>query len=309
MREAGYVIRDLADHAPGHALIVKLLTEWDAGRIRLDEESGEVVIDDDSRGWYWGVLGERAVAGILSYLGPEYTVLHSVPLGAQGADVDHLVIGPSGVFTINTKYHPGASIWTAGHGLHVNGVGKRYLHSSAGEAGRVEAKLSAAAGFAVPVLSVIAFVDASTFRQTAPNEIDGVPIEVVPAEQLLTVICGERQLNDAQVTRIAEVARKSSTWQKTLRPSAPGAHLVREFDALNEALGPSLNPDYPVRAATPTARRSQRPRTPKPAIQPGASSRVAAVILSGCLGLLFLPIALTLLGWAASAVLGALLPR
>ncbi|MBG6212216.1 hypothetical protein RCH23_000129 [Cryobacterium sp. CAN_C3] len=44
---------------------------------------------------------------MLSKLGPEWTVLHAVPVGSGSSDIDHVVIGPAGVFTINTKNHTG----------------------------------------------------------------------------------------------------------------------------------------------------------------------------------------------------------
>lgn len=307
MRNAGHVIRDLADHAPGHSLIVKLLAEWDAGRIRQGTSPGEIVIDEESRGWYWGVLGERKVAEILNYLGSDMTVLHSVPIGTQGADVDHLVIGPGGVFTINTKYHAGASIWTAGFGLQVNGTSRaKYLRSAAREAGQVENRLSAAAGFAVPVYPVLAFVDPASFRKTAPNNIDGVEILVTTADRILETINNRRELSDAQVARIAEVARDATTWQKLLRPSAPGEHLAREFDALREALGPALEPHGAGRVQR-TGQRTRQPvvRTNNRTV----GQRIAIALLGSCLGVLLLPILLFVLLNAMSAIFSALLNR
>lgn len=38
---------------------------------------------------------------------PHREILHSIPVGTGRGDIDHVVIGPPGVFTINTKHHPG----------------------------------------------------------------------------------------------------------------------------------------------------------------------------------------------------------
>jgi hypothetical protein len=62
MGNAGELTHDLALRAPGHSLIVKLLDEWDQGRIHFGEQPDTVEIDEDARGWYWGVLGEQRVA-------------------------------------------------------------------------------------------------------------------------------------------------------------------------------------------------------------------------------------------------------
>jgi hypothetical protein len=52
-----------------------------------------------------GAEGERKVGAILEALAPEYHVLHGVWLGR--GDIDHVLVGPGGTFTIETKSHPG----------------------------------------------------------------------------------------------------------------------------------------------------------------------------------------------------------
>lgn len=56
MRRDTHITRDLADHVPGHSLIVKLLSEWDAGRsapVRCLQASG----------WPWGSSVARSSSG------------------------------------------------------------------------------------------------------------------------------------------------------------------------------------------------------------------------------------------------------
>ena len=38
----------------------------------------------------------------ITQVGRKWHVIHSVP-SEKGADIDHVVIGPAGVFTLNTK--------------------------------------------------------------------------------------------------------------------------------------------------------------------------------------------------------------
>ena len=185
MGNAGELTRDLAQRAPGQALIEKLLDEWDAGRIRLGDHPDTVIIDDEARGWYWGVLGERRVADILSMFGEGWASLHSIPVGTGSSDIDHLVIGPAGVFTINTKYSPGSAVWSAGHGLLVNGTSRApYLRNAAFEVTRVSKILSDAVGFPVPVTGVIAFVAPGSMTRTAAADADGVTILVMSEDEL-----------------------------------------------------------------------------------------------------------------------------
>ena len=96
---------------------------------------------EEAEGWYRGVLGERRVAAILDQLSvaqPQspWTVLHSVPVGRGESDIDHVVIGPPGVFTINTKFSPGKDVWVAGRGMYVGGAKQHYVVNALYEARR-----------------------------------------------------------------------------------------------------------------------------------------------------------------------------
>jgi hypothetical protein len=53
-----------------------------------------------------GATGEEQVGGLLDELaGDQWRVIHDASLGH--GNVDHIMIGPAGVFTIETKSHPG----------------------------------------------------------------------------------------------------------------------------------------------------------------------------------------------------------
>jgi hypothetical protein len=53
-----------------------------------------------------GAVGEEQVGAVLDALAPEqWTVIHDASLGR--GNVDHIVIGTGGLFTIETKSHPG----------------------------------------------------------------------------------------------------------------------------------------------------------------------------------------------------------
>lgn len=70
-------------------------------------------------GWGRWRGGRRATAERLVKHG--WHVLHSIPLGTGKSDIDHLLIGPGGVFTINPKNHPGGKVWVGEHAFRVNG--------------------------------------------------------------------------------------------------------------------------------------------------------------------------------------------
>jgi hypothetical protein len=53
-----------------------------------------------------GATGEEQVGGVLDGLaGEDWHVIHDASLGR--GNVDHILIGPAGVFTVETKSHPG----------------------------------------------------------------------------------------------------------------------------------------------------------------------------------------------------------
>lgn len=52
-----------------------------------------------------GAEGERKVGAILEDLAPDWHVLHGVYLGH--GDIDHVLVGPGGTFTIETKSNRG----------------------------------------------------------------------------------------------------------------------------------------------------------------------------------------------------------
>ena len=65
----------------------------------------------------------------LRKLGKGWHVLHSVPVGDRGADIDHVVIGPAGVFTLNTKNHTGQRVSVTASNVFVNGRNPHYVRS------------------------------------------------------------------------------------------------------------------------------------------------------------------------------------
>jgi len=291
MGNAGALTRDLVQRTPGQSLIEKLMSEWDAGRIRVGEHPDQVVIDEDARGWYWGVLGERRVAERLSALGSQWTVLHSVPIGTGTTDVDHVAIGPSGVYTINTKYSSGAKVWVAGRGLYVNGTSQaQYLRKAMVELTRATKLLSEAAGFAVPVYSAVVFVAPHSLTTKAPPGWDGVTLEVMPDHELPALATRRREMSDEQLTRVLDVALLPGTWHRTPRDTQPGDHYAKEFDALRAAVGPGLEVTREVTTTRPVVRRASVARTRNRTTSRAPRRGLGERLLVGCLGAIAVPV-------------------
>ena len=97
-----------------------------------------------------GRQGEEAVAARLARLPSEWRVLHAIEVGASGSDIDHLVIGPGGVYTVNSKHHPDAAVWVGGDCFMVDGHRQPYIRTAVHEAARAARILSKHAGFQFP---------------------------------------------------------------------------------------------------------------------------------------------------------------
>jgi hypothetical protein len=63
---------------------------------------------EQARAWQLGAHGERQTARLLDRLGRDgYQVLHDLAMLGSPANVDHLVVGPSGLFVIDSKQWSG----------------------------------------------------------------------------------------------------------------------------------------------------------------------------------------------------------
>ena len=139
-------------------------------------------------------------------------MLHSIPVGKRGSDIDHVVIGPAGVFTINTKKHPGKKVWVSKNAVLVNGHRTDYLRNSRFEGERATKLLTAAVGFPVFVKPVLIFTTGTLSPDvTIKSRPDDVGIldrtDVPRAFKRSTVL-----MTTEQVEQVYDVARRSTTW-------------------------------------------------------------------------------------------------
>jgi hypothetical protein len=158
-------------------------------------------------------------------------VLHSVPVGTGSSDLDHMVIGPAGVFTINTKHHRGQTVWIAGRRILVNGQRTDHLRNAKHEAKRTSQLLSAAARALIEVTPIIAVVGAR--RMTVRER----PHDVVVLRESELVRWLQRHavtLGPSQVQPLAALAAQPATWRRM-----PETDVVDHaaFDKLHAAIG------------------------------------------------------------------------
>lgn len=112
-----------------------------------------------TRAWARGAEGERATAGVLRKMEAEgFRVLHDRQIPGSRANIDHIVIGPPGVFVVETKHYSG-KVTARGGSLYYKGrCIDRYLDQARRDADAVHTTLDsllASAGVDVqPVLCV-----------------------------------------------------------------------------------------------------------------------------------------------------------
>ena len=223
-----------------------------------------VVLHDDAWSWYQGALGEIEVGRMLSELGPEWFVRHSVPIGAGTKDVDHLVIGPGGVFAINTKHHAGAKVWVVDYALGINNSKTRHLADGRRDALDVAKRLSARAEFPVPVRPVIALVDPQSVNdKRAPYS---RPVAVLDARKLVAWLKAQpQQLGDTKLSLLKLAAEEPETWHVD-RQAANTLRVMPRFERLIADVGTSSRPvAAPLRSRNShQPHRNLAPRTNRP---------------------------------------------
>ncbi|MFB8199436.1 nuclease-related domain-containing protein [Kitasatospora purpeofusca] len=199
---------DLASNRPGEGV---------RGMIRADESKRKWLVrvaaklsgDDLTRSELSkGLDGERLVGGLLDGLRAYgWYVLHAVPL-PSGADIDHVVIGPPGVFTVNTKHHPDAMVWVGDKRLTVNRNSYPYIEKSSLEGSRTAELLHRWCGLAVPVHPIIAVVGARTLTHKGKPGVD-----VLDGARILAALGSRPPVLEAhRAAAVFDVARRRSVW-------------------------------------------------------------------------------------------------
>lgn len=171
-------------------------------------------VKTDERAWRIGADAEEEVGARLATLGDRWKVLHAVPIGENDSDIDHVVIGPGGVFTVNTKHHPDAAIWVGGNTFLVNGQRVPYIRNSRFEAKRTEKLLTCALGASVSATAIIAVMGARK-GFTIKSQPDDGAVVVMTRRKLATWLSSRPHvLTSEQIEAIYAVARRSDSWRR-----------------------------------------------------------------------------------------------
>ena len=181
---------DLTTHQYGYGLLHKLHeVQTPTPEINgLGKFFGTSPLNSEAVSWYQGLIGEIEVGKILEPLKNKgYIVIHSVPVGEKGSDIDHVVITPTGlIYVINTKHCNGKDVWAGGYVM-VNGHKTDFTRNSLFEASRV-VKLFAAKELEVEVHPILVFVHAAKVVTK-----ENAKIKAIKSDELIRYIENEEK--------------------------------------------------------------------------------------------------------------------
>lgn len=181
----------------------------------------------DTVSWYLGATGELIVGEILATLPPEWTSFHALPIGTKGSDIDHIVIGPAGVFTINTKHHNNKAVWVAGRTLMVSGHKHPYIRNSEHEAKRVTKLLRERMPQLPTAQPVIVLVAPRSISIKQKPEL----VKVLAATSLKRWLLKQPVLlTESDLAEVAAIIDDPATWPQ---PAEPTGDPMARFAALD----------------------------------------------------------------------------
>lgn len=152
---------------------------------------------------------ERRVARELNRLEPGWWVLHSIPLGDDDADVDHLLIGPAGVFLLEVRDHSRSEVRATSLAVTVDRRETMLVPELIAHASRVQERLSRACGFEVPIRPVLVVLARQLSVKRQPEG-----VEVVGRYRLTRWLREQPSVQTFDTAAaIHFVARQAGTWR------------------------------------------------------------------------------------------------
>jgi hypothetical protein len=136
-----------------------------------------------------------------------WLVLDDVPVSRQGDLLDHLLIGPGGVFAIRVHLHQGCDVRLSRNRIEVDGRSTNYLRDARLESGRVQQMLHAAVDLVVEVRAVIVLGATS-----AVSRMPDAALVVVPADVPAVFRRQPSILAATKVEALRAAAGRRATW-------------------------------------------------------------------------------------------------
>ena len=229
--------RERGTHEPAHSYALNIagqcaialfLDAQDAlpARTATARVFGVTPLSAETRALYQTALGQVEAGAVLDHLGTGWVALHALPATVNGEGIDHLVIGPTGVYIVTTLNHARQAVWASQRTLTIGGIRFPHIRNMEFEMGRVERVLSTATGRAVEVSGVLAVVapKSLTVRQKHRD------VEVLPAAEIASWLGGRRRvLSPEDISDIASAAAEPKNWAPDTSTARDGVALHARF--------------------------------------------------------------------------------
>jgi hypothetical protein len=157
----------------------------------------------------WASRAEHSIVDDLAQLAPEWRALHHIALGTLGSSIEHLAIGPGGIFLVKHRNHPRARVRVLDHVLMVDDMPAPHLDHARFEAQRAGRLLSAAGGARLLVTPVLALTARRVHVVSAPRH-----VHVVSPRRLGHFLASQPTTIDHDTVRwIESIAASADTWR------------------------------------------------------------------------------------------------
>jgi hypothetical protein len=220
----------LRSRGPAYAVSRNCLEIQESSRPRgiLPRLAGADPLHPNAVASYRRALAELRVARLLATLGPDYRVLHAVPDGVE--HIDHLLIGPPGVFALTTTSHPGRRLEAHGSTFLVDGQRTPTLTAAEREARAATRSLTRATGAPVAVTPVVIVVGA----RSIDHEEGTGSVEVLDSRDLIAWVRARPvEYGPDIVASIARAAEERTTWRPLAVEPGGTADPSEGFDRLH----------------------------------------------------------------------------
>jgi hypothetical protein len=113
--------------------------------------------------WRLSAKGGLKFGRRLDGLGHGWRVLHNVDLSLRRGEIDHLVVGPPGVFTITSRCHPGRDVVVSARTVTIDGHRTAYLSEARSHAREVSQALTESCGWTIEASAIVVLAEVGSF--------------------------------------------------------------------------------------------------------------------------------------------------
>ncbi len=216
----------------GQSVVEELLRQHESRplRSRLARTLGAAPLDANELSWLRAAQAEMIVGDILTRLPDGYSVYHSLPIRNTAFWVDHLVVGPGGIFSINAKTHWDRDLLGSPRSIPIGDHAMPYLRDARFESAQITALLAAVMPAAAVVEPLIVLVNPhKILLNRKPNA-----VTVIDSPRLRRwLVARPRTFSPEQQAAVTALIDAPATWRAATALLAP-AHLHARFTALEQ---------------------------------------------------------------------------